>query len=102
MSVTTLIAGLTLAIVNVPSASNATITTPTGNPYVVAGNASGQPQSFTVTASGFPATSPVFIEQCDGVATTDPSWDVTQKCQGSGTPSIVFSGAGGASTLAII
>jgi hypothetical protein len=99
MLVTTLIAGLTVAMVNAPSASAATITTPTGNPFVVPGNVSGQPQSFTVTASGFPAGSPVFIEQCDGVPTTDVSWDPTQNCDLGSSPAAATANASGVVTF---
>ena len=50
-----------------PASAATSITAPTGNPYVVPGNAGGDPIPFTVTASGFAAGSNVFIEQCDGV-----------------------------------
>jgi hypothetical protein len=97
--VTTLIAGLTVAMVNAPSASAATITSPAGNPYVVPGDASGQPQSFTVTASGFAANTPVFIEQCDGVSATDAGWDVTQNCDLGSSPAPATSNASGVVTF---
>lgn len=68
----------------------ATITSPTGNPFVVPGNAAGPPQAFTVTESGFPADTVVFIEQCDGVAPTT-----------SGLAGFGFTGAGGPWTIAV-
>jgi hypothetical protein len=99
MLVTTVIASLTVALVDAPSASAATITAPTGNPYVVPGSASGQPLSFTVIASGFTAGSAVFIEQCDGVPTTDASWDPTTNCDLGSSPAAATANASGVATF---
>ena len=97
--VTTLIASLTIAIAGAPSASAATITAPTGNPFVVPGNASGQPQSFTVAASGSPPARPCFIEQCDGVAPTDVGWDVDPNCDLGSSPAAATANASGVVTF---
>lgn len=64
-----------------------TVTTPTGNPFVVPGNASGNPVAFTVVATGYVPGSLVSVEQCDGVATTDPHWSPTTDCDLGTSPS---------------
>ncbi len=74
-----------------PSISAATITSPTGNPFVGPGNAAGQPLVFTVSASGYTAGDQVFIAgDCAGLYISngeDLSPDPTQvRKRGSWTP----------------
>lgn len=101
--VTTVVAGMTGIIATAPSAFAGTVAAPTGNPFVVAGNASGQPQPFTVTASGYGAGSQVFIDPSpdNGFPNFTHAARMSQ-CQSAGTASIDFTGAGGASTLSIL
>ena len=62
------------------------ISSPTGSPFVVPGDGSGNPLPFTVTVTGFPATTSVFLEQCDGVAPTTPGWSPTTDCDNGSSP----------------
>lgn len=73
-------------------------TSPTGtssNPYVVPGDSSGNPQPFTITGTGFPAGSQVYVEQCDGVSPTDPSWDPAADCDNGTSPAAAIADASG-------
>ncbi|MFN8019165.1 MAG: hypothetical protein U0P45_13730 [Acidimicrobiales bacterium] len=63
------------------------ITSPSSNPYTVPGDATGTPQSFTITASGFTAGQQVYVEQCDGVASTTSGWNPTEHCDLGTSPS---------------
>ena len=100
MLVTVIIAGLLGTVASSPSAFAATaITTPTGNPFIVPGNAAGQPVAFTVTASGFTAGDQVFIEQCDGVATTAVGWNPTDNCDLGSSPAAAVANASGVVTF---
>ena len=79
-------------VVGVGPASAATvITAPTGNPFVVPGNAGGDPLPFTVTTTGFAADTSVYIEQCDGVSPTAIGWDPTTNCDLGSSPAPVVS-----------
>ena len=95
---TVLLGGVGLVLVASP-ASAATITTPTGDPFVVPGDAGGNPQPFTVSASGYAAGSNVFIEQCDGTPTTATGWDPTTNCDLGASPAAVVADAGGVATF---
>ncbi len=64
-----------------------TITTPTGNPFVVPGDSHGNPVAFTVVASGYTPGSLVSVEQCDGVLPSDPRWSPTTDCDLGSSPS---------------
>ncbi|MGZ6969325.1 MAG: hypothetical protein ACXVKN_16475 [Acidimicrobiia bacterium] len=97
--VTALVAGLLGTIATAPSVSAATITSPTGNPFVVPGNAAGQPLAFTVSATGYTAGDQVFIEQCDGVATTATGWDPTVNCDLGTSPAAAVANASGVVTF---
>jgi hypothetical protein len=68
-----------LAFVSVAAAATS-ITEPTGNPFRVTLDAGGKPVPFTVTASGFPFRTPVFVEQCNGRAPSAPNWSPTIDC----------------------
>jgi len=72
-----------------------TITQPTGNPFVVPGDASGNPLAFTIVGSGFTAGQQVFVEQCDGISPTAPGWDVNFDCDpGQTTAAAIANGSG--------
>ena len=77
----------------------ATITTPTGNPFVVPGDANGNPLSFTVVATGFSVGQPVFVEQCDGTPHTAAGWDVTINCDNGASNAPVLADANGTATF---
>ncbi|MGZ6975943.1 MAG: putative Ig domain-containing protein, partial [Acidimicrobiia bacterium] len=93
-----LVGGVGLVLAAGP-ASAATITSPTGDPFVVPGNAAGNPQPFTVTASGYSAGSQVFIEQCDGTPPTATGWDPTTNCDLGASPAPATADAGGVVTF---
>lgn len=85
--------------VGVDPASAASITAPTGNPYVVPGNAGGDPIPFTVGATGFAVGSNVFVEQCDGVLPTAVGWDPTTNCDLGSSPAPQVADANGSVTF---
>jgi hypothetical protein len=91
-------AGLAGAFVSAPEAFAATITTPTGNPFVVP-SSGGHPVAFTVSGTGFPADTDVYVEQCDGVAPTTTGWDPTVNCDLGSSPAPAHSNASGAVTF---
>jgi len=80
-------------------ASAGTITSPSTNPYAVPGDATGTPQSFTVSGSGFTAGQQVYIEQCDGVPSSAAGWTPTEHCDLGTSPSAVIVSAGGTVTF---
>jgi len=91
--------GLAGVFVGAPEAFAATaITSPTGNPFVVP-SSGGQPQAFTISATGFAADTDVFVEQCDGVAPTTVGWDPTQNCDLGSSPAPAHSNSSGAVTF---
>ena len=81
------------------STAGATITTPGTSPFVVPGDAAGNPQAFTVVGTGFAPSSNVFVEQCDGVAPTAPGWTPTEHCDLGSSPSPVISDGTGVATF---
>ena len=99
MLLTVLTGSLAGTVAIAPSAGAATVTSPTGNPYVVPGNASGQPLAFTVSASGYAPDDQVFIEQCDGVAPTAIGWDPSQNCDLGSSPASAIASASGTVTF---
>jgi hypothetical protein len=76
-----------------------TITTPTGNPFVVPGDASGNPVAFTIVATGYTPGTLVSVEQCDGVAPTAPGWGPTSNCDLATSPSPVLADGTGKATF---
>ena len=66
------------------------ITAPSTNPYVVQSAGAGKLAPFTVTATGFRPGQQVFIEQCDGLAITDPHWTPSIDCDAGTSPAPVF------------
>jgi hypothetical protein len=77
----------------------ATITQPTGNPFVVPGDANGNPLPFTIVATGYTAGSQVFVEQCDGVLPTAPGWSPTIDCDNGTSPAAAIASANGTATF---
>ena len=75
------------------------ITAPSTNPFTVPGNATGVPQPFTVTATGFAPNTPVYVEQCDGTPATAVGWDAAQNCDLGTSPSPVSANASGTVTF---
>ena len=81
----------------VASASGGTITVPAANPYVATYDATGANLSYvTVSGTGFPANTPMFIEQCDGTSPTAPGWDPTINCDLGSSPGSAMSDGSGA------
>ncbi len=76
-------------------ASAGTITTPSSSPFTVPGDATGTPQSFTVSGSGFTQGQQIYIEQCDGVAPSTAGWTPTEHCDLGTSPSAVVVPASG-------
>jgi hypothetical protein len=64
------------------------VTVPLTNPFVVPGDAQGNPVPFTITATGFANQQAVFVQQCDGVPPTAQNYSVNDHCdiQTSGAP----------------
>jgi Calx-beta domain len=95
--------GTTIATIGAgsgPASAATSITAPTANPFTVPGDAGGLPLPFTVSASGFAASTNVFIEQCDGVSPTAVGWDPTTNCDlGSSPAPVVSDGSGNVSFL---
>ncbi len=62
------------------------IAQPSGNPYIVKLDAHRTPLEFTVVATGFPAGSLVYIEQCNDRPPTAPHWLPTRDCDIGSSP----------------
>jgi hypothetical protein len=77
---TIVVVAMLLVLVSAGVAFAGTITTPTGNPFVVPGDALGNPVAITIVATGFTPGTLVSAEQCDGVPTSDPHWGPTANC----------------------
>ncbi|HEV7524789.1 MAG TPA: hypothetical protein VGP92_07480 [Acidimicrobiia bacterium] len=71
------------------------ISAPRGNPYVVKVDAQGRPVPFTVSVTGFPAGSLVYVEQCDGRPPTSPNWLPTRDCDLGSSPAAAIVDAHG-------
>ena len=67
-----IVTGVVLCVASAGIAAYAltSITTPNTTPFVVPGDALGNPVPFTVVATGFPAGASVLAEQCDGIPST--------------------------------
>jgi hypothetical protein len=87
--------GVALALLIAAPALAGTISTPSSNPFTIPVDGSGNPVAFDVAGTGFPANTPIYVEECDGVAPTSPGWSPTTHCdnQTSGTP-ITSDGSG--------
>src|SRR5260221_726614 len=80
-------------------ASGGTITAPATNPYVATYDATGNFLSYvTVSRTGFPASTAMYVEQCDGLSPSDPTWDPTINCDlGTSPASVISDGSGNVS-----
>ncbi|HEV7524792.1 MAG TPA: hypothetical protein VGP92_07495, partial [Acidimicrobiia bacterium] len=76
-----------------------TITQPSGSPFVVPGDASGNPTAFTVVATGFAPNALVNVEQCDGVDHTVSGWNPTTHCDLGSSPAPVLADGAGTATF---
>ena len=74
-----------------------TISSP-ASPFMVPADAGGNPQSFTVVATGFAAGKSVKLEICDGLDPTNATWDVNLDCD-LGTQTAGQSSSGPAAVL---
>jgi hypothetical protein len=78
-----------------------TITQPATSPFAVPGDAGGNPQSFTVVATGFVPASLVYIEVCDGLSPSTPGWDAASDCDnGASNAPVIADGTGTATFTA--
>jgi hypothetical protein len=98
-------AGLIIAAVVVPLAlggvaAASTIDQPRGNPVTAPVDGSGRLVPIAVVASGFAPGALVYVEQCDGAATSTPQWDPTLDCDFGSSPSAVTADANGVATFA--
>ena len=98
--------GVTVGTTGTAFAASA-ITAPT-SPYTATYDATDVPNAITgtlpltavtVTGTGFPDSTPIYIEQCDGVSPTSPSWDPSQDCDLGSSPAAVTSSTSGAVTF---
>ncbi len=97
--VTVVLLASLLVVVSAGVAFAATITSPTGSPFVVPSDGNGNPVAFTVVASGFSPGQLVFIDQCDGVAPTAPGWSAVGNCDISQTTAAAIANASGVATF---
>jgi hypothetical protein len=78
-----------------PAAASPKIVEPGASPFTVQPAAGGKLQPFTIRASGFQPGQQVYVEQCDGVAITDPHWTPDVDCDIATSPAPVFTPASG-------
>ncbi len=97
--VTVVLLASLLVVVSAGVAFAATITTPTGNPFIVPSDGAGNPVAFTVVASGFTPGQQVFVDQCDGIAPTAPGWSAVGNCDISQTTAPAIANASGVATF---
>jgi hypothetical protein len=90
----------TVAFVGAPPAS-AAILKPASRPYVVALNAKGDPEPFTIRASGYEPQEPVYLEICDGGPATEAGWSPTVDCDGTTSGAAVAANGQGVATFAV-
>ena len=95
----TAIVGATVLLLASPALAGTITQPPPPGPFLVPGDAAGNPQAFTVVASGFPPNSPVLVEQCDGIPATTPGWDPTLNCDLVSSPSAAIADANGVATF---
>ena len=62
------------------AAASPKIVEPSKSPYTLQLDSAGKLQPFTIRASGFQSGQQVYVEQCDGVAITDPHWTPAVDC----------------------
>src|SRR5258708_31324677 len=71
------------------------IVEPNASTYTVQPAAAGKLAPFTITVDGFRPGQQGFVEQCDGVAVTDPHWTPSVDCDAGTSPAPVFTPASG-------
>jgi hypothetical protein len=81
------------------AAGAVTITAPSSSPFSVPGDGAGNPQFFTVTATGFTQNEAVYVQQCDGVSSSSPGYTVGEHCDLASGNSPVNANASGAATF---
>ena len=86
-----------LAVAGVASA--ATIVQPSTNPFSVPADGAGNPAPFTVQATGYSPGATVFVEICDGLASTTPGWDPTLNCDLGTSPAAAIADQTGKATF---
>ena len=91
-------------IIAAPAMAATQFTSPAGSTYTAtsytSANANGQPNPWTVQASGFTAGQQVFAEFCDGVAPTTPNYDPAQHCDIGSSPAAAVADSSGVVTFA--
>jgi hypothetical protein len=83
-----------------PATAHAAIIDPQGSPLALHRDSTGHVERVTIVASGFPAGSTVFIEQCDGVAETTPNWSPVEHCDLGSSPAPVLADSSGVARFA--
>ena len=76
------------------------ITEPRGGPVVAPVDAAGHLAPITVSATGFPERTAVYVEQCDGTSPTMLRWSPTEHCDLGSSPAAVYADANGNVTFA--
>jgi len=69
------------------------ITEPRGGPVVAPVDAAGHLAPITVSATGFPERTAVYVEQCDGTSPTMLRWSPTEHCDLGSSPAAVYADA---------
>ena len=80
------VAALALALSPHVASAATDVTEPDRDPYPRVVDDAGEPEPFTVAASGFPAGSLVYIEQCDSNAPASENWRPTINCDAGTSP----------------
>jgi hypothetical protein len=89
------------ALAGVAPAGAAQLEQPTGaSPYQVTLDGGSHPRPFAVVVSGFAPGQQVFIEQCDAINPSTPTWDPTIDCDSGSSPAPVVVGSDGRATFA--
>jgi hypothetical protein len=91
--------GAVLSLAFVGTSFATSIAAPTGNPYAVPQNATGDPQAFTVTVTGFSAGQSVYLEQCDGTDPASSGWSPATHCDVGTSPAAVIADGSGKATF---
>jgi hypothetical protein len=100
MTMSTAAAALGVLAFAAPLSAATTVTAPSDSPYSVTTSASGKPEPFTVTVSGFTPNISVYIEQCSGKPSTDAKWKATLDCDIQSSPAAAITDAKGVATFA--
>ena len=77
------------------AAASPKIVEPSKSPYTLQLDSAGKLQPFTIRASGYQSGQQVYVEQCDGIAITDPHWSPAVDCDIGTSPAPVFAPASG-------